>query len=171
MSQYCKGEYVNYAANGVCLVSDIGAPDFDRSAKELYYILRPIGDKATTVFVPVKNEILLSRMRKLLTKEEIDGFIGSVKDETIVWISDRKKRTELFEGIIKGNDILEILRLIGCLYLKRQELSRQAGNKRLAFSDQDVLERAERLIEDEFPFVLGIPKNDVAEYIKNRIEA
>lgn len=171
MSQYCKGEYVNYAANGVCLVADIGAPDFEPSAKDPYYILKPIGDRATTVFVPMGNELLLSRMRKLLTKEEIDSLLGAVKDGSVEWINDRKKRAELFEGIIKRNGILDILRLVGCLYIKREELAGKIGNKRLTFSDQDVLERAERLIEDEFSFVLGIPKAEVAEYIKRRIDA
>jgi CarD family transcriptional regulator len=109
-------------------------------------------------------------MRKLITKEEIDSLLGAVKDASVEWINDRKKRTELFEGIIKSNDILGILRLIGCLYVKREELMGHGGNKRLAFSDQEVLERAERLIEDEFSFVLGIPKTDISEYIKSRID-
>lgn len=171
MIQYNKGEYVSYAANGVCLIADIVVPDFDRNAKDPYYILKPTGDKATTVFISTKNDLLLSRMRRLLTKGEIDSLLTAVKDEAIEWVNDRKKRAEIFEEIIKNNDILEILRMIGCLYIKKEELSKRVGYKMLTFSDHDLLDRAEKLIENEFSFVLGISKDEVPAYIKKQINA
>lgn len=168
MSQYFKGEYINYSGSGVCLISEIGTPDFDKSL-DPYYILNPIEDKATTIFVPLNNPLLLSRMRKLLSKEEIDSLILTIKHESLEWIDDRKKRTEDFGNIIKQNEPLELLKLIVCIYKKKNQFAENKGNRKLSFSDLDLLERAEKLIEGEFSFVLGIPSVDIAEYIRKKV--
>ena len=171
MTQYCKGDYVKYSTNGVCMITDIGRPDFDKTAAEdSYYFLRPVSDRSTVIFVPKWNELLLSKMRKLLTREEIDALILSVNNDSIAWIDDRKKRAERFGEILKQNDPLGLLRMIGCLYIKKQQLAELGANRKLSFSDLDTLERAERLIEDEFSFVLGIRPSEVADYIRKKIE-
>ena len=169
MYQYFKGEYINYSGSGVCLISEIGVPNFDKSSTDLYYILNPVEDKSTTIFVPANNHLLLSRMRKLLTKEEIDELIDSIKHESIEWIDDRKKRTETFGNIIKQNDPFELLKVIACIYKRKEQLSKYKGSRKLSFSDLDFLERTERLIEGEFSFVLGIPPFDIAGYIRKKI--
>ncbi len=170
MSQYFKGEYINYSGSGVCLISEIGTPDFDKSS-DPYYILSPIEDKSTTIFVPISNQLLLSRMRKLLSRDEIDSLILSIKNESIEWIDDRKRRTETFGNIIKQNDPAELLKLVICIYVKKDQLAENKGNRKLSFSDLDYLERAEKLIESEFSFVLGIPSIDVAGYIRKKLSA
>ena len=77
MIEFCKGEYVNYRTSGVCLIEDIAVPEFASGGeKGEYYILRPVKDKSTTLFVPIKSEALLSGMRHLLAKEEIVAVLG-----------------------------------------------------------------------------------------------
>ena len=170
MSYFSKGEYVNYSSNGVCLIFDIGAPEFDKTAdKDSYYILKPLADKSTTVFVPMKNQLLLSRMRKLLTKAEIDVLITSVGTDDVEWIDDRKKRADLFSEILRRNEPGELLSLVCCIHKKREALVALGGNRKLAFSDLDILERAERLLEGEFSFVLGISPLDVASYVREKL--
>ncbi len=169
--EYRKGEYVKYGSNGVCLIYDICVPDFDKSSEDnFHYVLKPIYEKSTTIFVPVKNTTLLSKMRRLLTKQEIEQIISSLKNVKIEWIEDRKKRSDFFSDIIKKNDTLELLRMIGCIYIKRQQLEEKSGNRKLSFSDIDVLERAEKLIEEEFSLVLNINISDVGVYIRQKLE-
>lgn len=169
--EYRKGEYVKYSSNGVCLISDICTPDFEKSSENiLYYILSPVSDKSTTVFVPVNNTVLVSKMRTLLTKQEIDEMIASIKSVEIKWVDDRKKRSDLFSDILKENNVLDLLRMVGCIYMKKQQLAEANGNRKLSLSDIDALERAEKLIEDEFAFVLDIDIRDVGEYIRKKLE-
>ena len=170
MAEFYKGEYVKYSNNGVCFIEDINTPDFDKKAGEnAYYILRPINDKSTTIFVPKANELLLSKMRRLLTKDEIDGLIFSIGDNEQIWIDDRKQRLDHFSEVLKRNDPLELLRTVGCIYLRKQQLESAGNNKKLSLSDLGVLEQAEKLIENEFSFVLGIPASGVGVYIREKL--
>ena len=166
MIEFCKGEYVNYRTSGVCLIEDIAVPEFASGGeKGEYYILRPVKDKSTTLFVPIKSEALLSGMRHLLAKEEIDRTIESAKTIKIEWIIDRKKRTEEFGAIIKRNDPPELLSLVACMYRRKKEIESLGGNRKMALSDREVLERVERMIAGEFAFVLDIKESEVFKYI------
>lgn len=170
MSQYKKGDYVNYSANGVCLIFDIGVPDFDKNAQaDSYYFLKPVGDKSTTIFVPKGNKLLLSRMRRLLTENEICDAIDAINAEPFEWIDDRKKRIELHSEIFKRNSPCELLRLVFCMMKKREQLRSLGGNRDIALSDIDVLEHAKRMISEEFSFVLGISAPEVEGYILSRL--
>ena len=163
-----KGEYVKYASNGVCLIEDVSSLDFNPKAKDAtYYILRPLSTSSTTIFVPTDNELLLSRMRKLLTKEEIDAVIARIDTKNPDWPEDRKERANLFGEIVKRDDPVELLSLARAIYLRRAELN--AKGKKLMATDGNVLEQIERLVENEFTFVLDITPAEVNEYIKKKM--
>ena len=168
VTEYRKGDYIKYSSNGVCLVEDVSSADFNSKAKDAkYYILRPLATSSTTIFVPTDNELLVSRMRKILTKEEIDSIIVSIDKETVDWIEDKKERANHFNEIIKNDDPTELLRLASCIHLKRIELA-EKGKKLLA-SDSNILENVERLVENEFAFVLKIAPESVSAYIREKL--
>lgn len=60
---YRKGEYVRYACNGVCLVDDIrlDVPAGKGTPKE-FYILKPVSNPASTIFVPTGSPALVEKM-------------------------------------------------------------------------------------------------------------
>lgn len=164
-----KGEYVKYATNGVCLVEDVTCLNFNPKAKDtIYYILRPLSAGSTTIFVPTDSELLISRMRRPLTKEEIDAVIVSIDKEKVEWTEDKKLRANLFAEIIKRDDPVEMLSLASAIYLKRDELT--GKGKKLFATDNNVLEQIERLVENEFTFVLGVTPTEVNEYIKGKLK-
>ncbi len=163
-----KGSYVKYSTNGVCLVDEIGVPDFRADDPADYYILTPLSAKSTTIFVPVDSEVLVSKMRPLLTKEEIDDTVNAVKNDDIEWISDRKERANKFSEILASDRPVDLLRLAGCIYLKKSELEKL--NKKLTITDLNALTQAEKLIENEFSFVLGIADDEVTNYIRAKLE-
>lgn len=168
VTEYKKGDYIKYSSNGVCLVEDINTADFNPKAKDAtYYILRPLSASSTTIFVPTDNELLLSRMRKILTKEEINEIIVSFDKELVDWPEDKKERANYFGEIVKKDNPAELLQLAGAIYVKREELN--ARGKKLLASDNNILEQIERLIENEFSFVLKIAPERVSDYIKERL--
>ena len=72
---FAVGSFVVYRAEGVCRISDIKAESFGViGSKENYYILTPLNDEKSTVFVPVANETLVGMMRPLLSAEEITAL-------------------------------------------------------------------------------------------------
>ena len=69
---YRKGEYVRYSCNGVCLVDDIRMDTLGKEAPKEFYILKPVSNPASTIFVPTASQALVDRMARLPNQEELD---------------------------------------------------------------------------------------------------
>lgn len=157
-------DYVNYSTYGICRIEEIKPVKFDSGrTSRVYYILKPVHQDKSCIYVPVENLTLVEKMRPVLTPQEIDQVIWSVKDQDMSWISDRKKRSEQFQEILKKRDERELLQLISCLYLKSQE-----SKKGLTSSDARILKQAESIIEQEFSFSLKISTQNIGAYIQKR---
>ena len=163
---YQIGEYVRYGSNGVCLVDDIREMTIAHT-RDSYYILRPIIDRNTTFIIPMHNDALQSRIHPVLTCEEVDEIIDSVQDNTMDWIEDRKQRMELFRSMLRVCDPRDILCLRILLAARKRDLL--AEGKRLSPSDNNVLKQVVEITDNEFGFALGIPAQDVEEYIRSRM--
>lgn len=166
--QYRKGDYVSYSCSGVCLIDDIrqDAPA-GKGDPKTFYILKPVADPGSTIFVPTGSPILLAKMQRLPSKEEADALILSTQEEEMPWIEDRKIRAASFQTILKACALKDLLRLVACIYRKRSELT--AKGKKLAASDENTLRRAEGLIENELSFVLGLKGDQVGAYIREKL--
>ncbi len=168
LNTHKKNEYVRYGANGVCLIEDVTKMKVSGDERE-FYVLRPVANGASTIYVPADNERLTERMKGVLSKSEIDSLISSARKQSIDWVNDRNERRELFHSIISKCDRRELLLLVSCVYQKKRELI--ANGKKLASSDDEALKVAERLIEDEFSFSLGLDGDKISDYIKGKLGA
>lgn len=161
---YQKGDYVRYGADGVCVVADIEAMvSADRRSTRQYYVLRPVADPGTRVFVPMDNPLLMGKIHAILTREEVDAAIAESAHAPLEWIADRNRRCERFREILKTSQPLPLLQLCCCIHNRRRQLL--AEGKRLSGSDEAILKQAEKLVENEFAFSLDIRRQDVAPYI------
>ena len=154
---YQKGEYIRYACNGVCLVDDVR---LDRLTKKEppkeFYILKPVSNPASTLFVPTGNATLVAKMSRLPDREE-----------PLDWIDDRKIRLASFQTIVKECDLGQLISLVSCIYHRREDLI--AAGKKLGASDETLLQRAEALIENEVAFVLKVEQSEVSDYIRDKL--
>ena len=163
------GEYVSYGINGMCNIEDIRPMQLSQSVeKMMYYILRPESNPKSTIFVPVNNQKLVSKMRELMTKDEINAMLGRMKDRTLEWEKDVRFRTESFHEILSNGVNQDLILMIRCLHRKRQELV-QLG-KKLPARDSNTLKTAERLVEEEFAHVLHIKCEEVSDYIRDVLD-
>ena len=163
------GEYVSYGINGMCNIEDIRPMQLSQSVeKMMYYILRPESNPKSTIFVPVNNQKLVSKMRELMTKDEINAMLVRMKDRTLEWEKDVRFRTESFHEILSNGVNQDLILMIRCLHRKRQELV-QLG-KKLPARDSNTLKTAERLVEEEFAHVLHIICEEVSEYIRDVLD-
>ncbi|MBQ3356509.1 MAG: CarD family transcriptional regulator [Oscillospiraceae bacterium] len=163
---YQIGETVFYGTEGVCRVEEIREMRVNRENAE-YYVLRPVFREGSTVFVPVKNELLTARMRPLLTKKQIEKMIDEVNRADEDWIDDASERKTAFQQILIGADRRDLLSMVRLLHLRRRNL--QTCGKRLRTNDEQMLRDAEKLLADEFAVVLGIKPREVPEYIHGRL--
>ncbi|MBQ3202632.1 MAG: CarD family transcriptional regulator [Clostridia bacterium] len=156
------GTYVMYGKTGVCLVKEQTT-----MAGGLYYVLSPVGDSRSSVYVPCGNAELLARMRPLLTRDEIDGLLSDVDSVKLAWVEDRNERAMLYRAVTGGGDRKELVRLLCCLMRKKRE--RMEIGKRLSSMDENFLQECVRLVQEEFSMVLGIAASEVGPYIQERL--
>ena len=166
---YQIGEVVSYGATGICTIEDIRLESLSRAGtkKQEYYILRPAATPTCTTYVPVHNEALTAKMRRIYTKQEIDGLIQSVKGQKLEWIDDTRRRADAFGQIVAQGISAELLKLISCLYLEKK--SRSKGGRKFCATDEKLLSSAERMVSEEFAYALQIPQKQVTAYIAEQM--
>ncbi len=163
---YSIGELFVYGRNGACRITDIKAQKFGGSEK-IYYILSPVFDKRETIFVPVDNELLVSKMKRMLSSEEIIELIKSIPKRESLWIENVKIRREEYKKIISKADRDDLVALMKTLYLRRKEL--ELEGKSLSVYDEKFFRQAESIIHGEIALVLQIPMEEVSPYIEKTI--
>jgi len=163
---YEVGDYVMYRRNGICRITDIRREKLGPEER-LYYILKPVYDDTLKLYVPVDFVDAPQHMRRVLSAEEIDATIAQVEKSPNKWPEDSSERAVYFDGLLNGGDRADIRWLVKVLSLEKQALRKK--EKRMLDSDKKALEAAERLITDEFAFVLGLGKNEVVPYILGQV--
>lgn len=164
---YEVGKLVLYGTEGVCSIAEIQVMKVGHQRSK-YYVLRPVNREGATVFVPVDNEALLSKMRPLLTAEEIEDMLRRVQQEERLWIDNPAERKVEFQRILLSGDRYELLRMMRGLYETRKNL--QSRGRRLRTNDEQILRDSEKLIDDEFSTVLGIRRREIPAYIRAKLE-
>ncbi|MBE6590786.1 MAG: CarD family transcriptional regulator [Ruminococcaceae bacterium] len=159
---YKVNDTIVYGTQGVCRIVEITERDFMDKKKE-YYVLKPISDKNTTLFVPTDNEAVLSKIRRILSEEEIGAVIASARDGESVWIEDNIQRKERFRAILDSGDHRSLLLMIRSIRLNKQK--REAEGKKLHMADERLFKEAEQLLYDEFQYVLKIGKDELISYL------
>ena len=161
-----KNDTVVYGVHGVCKIDDITKKEFMGSQKE-YYVLKPISDSAATLYVPIHNEKLLKKMRKILSKQEVYRLIETMPHKEILWFENENERKEQYKKVIAKGDHSELIGMVKAIYLQKQK--REAEGKHLYISDERFFKEAERILYDEFQYVLNIKAEDLLPLIFSKI--
>lgn len=166
---YQINDFVLYSLNTICRISDIATYNF--AGKEIeYYVLKPVYNETSTIYIPTNNDTLKNKMRSLLSKEEIYQLIYAMPEANSLWIDDEQKRKELFQHIIDQGDRYQLIRLIKTLFLQRQKQMQIKGKSKMHVADERFFKDAEKLLYDEFAFVLGISPQQVVNFISEKLE-
>lgn len=161
-----KGEYIIYGVSGVCQVEDVTTMEMEGVPRDrLYYVLAPVSQKGGKIFTPVDNE--KTPMRRVLTREEATGLIDRIPEIEELWISSEKLRENKYKECMRSGDCREWIRIIKTLYLRNQE--RSAQGKKVTATDEKYLHMAEECLYSELEIPLEIPKNQVEQYIVERL--
>lgn len=160
------GEKVLYSVNGVCEITDITEKVFDKTVIR-YYVLKPISNNEATLFVPVNNENLVRKMKRLMTCDQLDEVLNNVSVKDIEWNTNEAERKEEFRNIISFGNVSEILVLLKSIWLHRTVQS--SKGRKLHISDEMFLREAEKIIKEEISTVIGVEQDAVIPYIKNKI--
>ena len=166
---YKIGENLLYGSSGVMSVVDI-REEHVGDAPRSYYVLRSaLGRSESLVFVPTDNEKLTSFMHPLLTKEEIAALMSESIDLSLIqWNDNSRARTEYFKRILESGDRRAILAMMRAIYesgVKRLEIG-----KKNFLSDENVSQKAEKLLASEISVVLGIDELEAFDLIQKKVK-
>ena len=155
-----KGGYIVYGTTGVCQIEDItGMKSKGSSGEKLYYVLRPCFQKGNTIFTPVDNGKIA--MRAAMTREEAEMLIKRIPQIEELEEADDKERERHYKP---G----EWIRIIKTSYLRSRK--REAEGKRATTVDDRYFHTAEEHLYAELAVVLGMEKDDVRQYIGQKID-
>ncbi len=164
------GGYVSYRAEGICKITDIRKEYFGSvGSGEEYYILTPLNDPKSTVFVPIANEKLVGMMRKLLSPREIQALVEELREKRLPWISDSRARNNQYREILSLGDRKDLILLIHSVCDYRNEMT--AAGKKPNSTDENACKRAVKMLFDEFSATTDlVSEEDILSLLKGTLE-
>ena len=157
---------IMYASVGVCSIDEITEKDLGQGTVQ-YYVLRPLYQKASTVFVPTNNEILLSRMSNILSKKELLSLLEKIPLEEDIWLENSNDRKMRFREILSGTDRHDILSLIRAVITHKKYL--EDNGKKLHLSDERYFKEAAAVAYGEISLVLDMEIENIPEYLEKTL--
>lgn len=156
------GDVVLYGIQGICKISGIEVKQIGKTALD-YYVLNPVFNESTALFVPVDNEKLTTKMQNILGVKEVKQLIEKAQQISVLEICDEATKRERYREILSSGNREELISLIKTIRLEREKRSKL--NKKLNMSDEQTLYKAERLLFNEIAYVLEIEPQEVQKMI------
>lgn len=158
-------DYVVYKSMGVYKIVDISVERDIYNNETEFYVLQQAFKDNLTIKTPVNNQKVF--MRGVITKDDVLSLIASIPETETVWIDNNRERSESFIEALKSGESEEWLKLIGTIYLERQERSDQG--KKLWKTDEEIMKLAEKNLHEEFAIALNISPEEVPDFIREHI--
>lgn len=160
------GSQVIYGIHGVCNIVDVEIRTVDRKKVE-YFVLTPSEQPNARFYVPMHNEVALSKLRPLLSREELETLLASEEAHKSCWINDENRRKLKYRELINSADRAALISMIRALHQHRED--QLSAGRKFHICDDNFLRDAKKILTSEFSLVLGISPGEVAEYIEKRL--
>ena len=156
------GDYVAHYKEGVCEVMGIGKLNISCSDKKKeYYTLKPLYDAGGTLYTPVDNE--KRQIREVISGEEAQALIDDMLNIETIGVTDEKRRELSYKEALLKNQCRDWISIIKTSYGRK--MKRIASGKKVINVDDKYLNIAEKFLYGEFAVALGLPKDEVKDYL------
>ena len=164
---YQTGEKVVYGIHGVC---DIKGTESQRMDGKMvtYLVLEPIAQPGSRYMVPTHNPTAMGKVKKVLTRMELQQLIQSGSIRKNCWIRDESQRKQLYRELIGSGDRERIMAMVYTLYQHKAEQA--AAGRKVHLCDDNFLRDAERLIAGEVAFAMGLPQGEALQFIRQKLK-
>ncbi len=157
------GDIIVYGAQGICKIDRCETKQIGRQTAD-YYVLKPLYNENTAVFVPVENEKLAAKMQSILSKTQAENLIKKVPQISIIETKDENKKRDEYKSVLASGDRERLIAVIKTIRFERDV--RRENGKKLNISDEQILHNAELLLYNELAFVFGVTPDKVQSTIK-----
>ena len=166
---YSIGEKIMYGGTGVCVVQEIASlkqSSFDQPRS--YYVLKPLYQSGT-IQIPVDNTKV--PIRPVMTRDQAEALVDGIPEITAS-ICYEKNLTALrnhYQQQLNTYDCRDLIRMTKSIYAKKKDA--ESRQKKIGMTDEKFLRRAEDLLFGELAVALNIAREEVRDYISNRLQA
>lgn len=164
---YNVDDTVLYGTAGVCRIIEMTQKSL-LGVNHQYYVLEPIYQENSKIFVPINNEKLVAKIRRILSVDEIHEIIKEVSTEDFEWIEDERERKTLYKESLDNADCRTLIHLLKNIH--NHKIKMKSIGKKLYAIDERFLKDAEKLIYEEIAHVLKIRASQVLPFILEQIE-
>lgn len=159
---YKINDEILYGIHGLCQIKDISIKKFGKNNCQ-YYVLKQIYNEGNTIYVPTDNLKLLDKMHAIVTVDEAKKILAS-KKEAQEWIENDRQRYDAFQNILCSGNRKDMIQIIQSLNERRLVLKEK--KRKLLSNDEMLLEEAEKIIGQEFSYVLDLPYDEIIKSIQ-----
>ena len=163
------GDLVVYGFTGVCRVEAITRPNTtgpDRNRQ--FYLLKPLQQDGV-IYTPVDNWKV--PIRAVISRETAEALIDlspSIRAEAYHGPT-LQALAQHYQEAVRSHNCKALIEMMMSIYAKRRQA--EAQKRRLGMVDERYMKQAERLLHGEFSAALGIPFEEVGDYIAKRVAA
>lgn len=158
-------DYVVYGSTGVCQIQNIRKGEYNDNYETDYYVLHPVYSDNMTIMIPVNNPNIV--MRAISTKDDALSLIAMIPGMDTVWIDDDKQRVNIYKAALRTGKTEEWVKIIKTLYLEKE--AKFSVGKKLKKTDEEILNTAEKNLNEELAIALNISLDEVVAYISEHI--
>jgi CarD family transcriptional regulator len=158
---YKVDQRVVYPSQGVGRIMDIKEKTF-KDSKILYYTVY-LEFSDMTVMVPVDKADDLG-IRAIVPKDQAEHALAFISEEYAPIPTDWKLRYQMNLDLLKKGSVLDIASVVRSLY-------HRSKIKELPILERKLYDSALNILQDEISFSLGKNKDEIAELIRERLEA
>ncbi len=155
-----KGDMCIYGQTGVCTVEEISEKELIKGVKRLYYTLKPIYQSNNIIYAPAENGKVF--MRELISKEELNRLMSEIPTLYNGALSSEDTE-ENYKSLIEEHTCEALITLAVKLHSKKRIA--KSIKKKIGFTDEKYLKRAEDLLFGELAVVLDIAVEKVPEVL------
>lgn len=164
---YQIGDQVVYGVHGVCCVTDMESRVIDRK-KVTYLVLEPVGQGGSRFLVPTHNAVAMGKLRKMLSRGELEALMCSEAVHTDGWVRDENARKNLYRELISSGDREKLMQMVSTLY--RHKAGQTAAGKKVHLCDDNFLRDAEKLLASEVAIVMEMEADEAKKYIREKLK-
>lgn len=162
-----RDEYVFYESGGICQIADIRvAPLESMPADRTYYIMKPLHDPNSVVYIPVDSDKVF--LRRLLNREEAEELLNRIPTVDAIDEPNAKLLRAKYTEAMRTHDPVEWVRVIKTVY--RRANAQASRSQRISETERNFAENAKRYLHTELALALGLNEAEMERHISEHIQ-
>lgn len=158
---WAENELVVHESAGVCRIT--GITKMNRPQRE-YYVLEPLYDRNSTLYVRVDSET--SPLRPVMTREQALTLINQLPQMQMLQFNSMNEEKQRSASILQSGDQLQLAQLAKTM---RHIQERRRSSKNAYATDRGILRQAERLLYGELAVSLDLNVDGVEGFISQKL--